>query len=178
MRPAAALDRLVANGRLSGYTVEADTSYLYAKRPTLTYRMYARHSASEHNLDAFWSAMSTIGAELRASRLVGIVAGPCGLVRTDQICIGAAFADARILERAVALVQDRFTCGPAAVPGSWRFPDLRVSGAAPEGTIAVWAHRWDAAVTLAASAVPPVPNATCTRVRVLASWAGLLSPTW
>jgi len=39
LRPCDALDRLVAGGRISGYTVEADTSYLDADRPTLTYRM-------------------------------------------------------------------------------------------------------------------------------------------
>src|SRR5207245_10205963 len=102
-----------------------------------------------------------IGAELRASRLVGTMAAPGGLARTDQICIRAAFDDDRTLGRAVELVEHRFTCGPAAVPGSWRFPDVRVSGCAPPGTIAVWAHRWGAAVALADSAPGPAPGGPC-----------------
>ena len=70
------LDRLVADGGLSGYTVETDTSYLYAERPTLTYRMYAGDDASGRNLDAFCMAMTGIDAELCASRLVGTVTWP------------------------------------------------------------------------------------------------------
>ncbi|HYW24279.1 MAG TPA: hypothetical protein VE953_08935 [Terriglobales bacterium] len=89
MRPCDALDRLVAGGRISGYTVEADTSYLDADRPTLTYRMYAGHSTSRHNLDRFCSSMAGLGAELRASRLLGTTAGAGGLLRTQQICVHA-----------------------------------------------------------------------------------------
>lgn len=175
--PSAELDRLVASGRLSGYTVEADTSYLHTVRPTLTYRMYAGHSASLRNLDEFCAAMRRIGAELQASRLTGTTAGPGGLARTDQICVRAAFEDDRSLGRAVALVEDRFTCRPGGVPGSWRFPDVRISGGEPPSTIAVWAHRWGPAVALALSPIPPAPDGTSVSVRVLARWADLLKDT-
>lgn len=175
MRPSAVLDRLVADGRLSGYTVEEDTSYLEAERPTLTYRMYAGHSTSRRNLDEFCLVMARIGAELRTSRLVGTTAAPGGLARTDQICVTAAFDDDQMLRLAVALVEDRFTCGPGAVAGSWRFPDVRISSAAPPGTIAVWAHRWAAAVALALSPIPPAAASSCVGVRVLACWTDLLT---
>lgn len=175
MRPSAVLDRLVADGRLSGYTVEEDTSYLEAERPTLTYRMYDGHSTSRRNLDEFCLVMAHIGADLRTSRLVGTMAAPGGLVRTDQICVTAAFDDDQMLGLAVGLVEDRFTCGPGAVAGSWRFPDVRISRAAPPGTIAVWAHRWTAAVALALSSTPPAPASRCVGVRVLACWTDLLT---
>jgi hypothetical protein len=105
LRPSDALDRLVAGGRISGYTVEADTSYLDADRPTLTYRMYAGHSTSRHNLDQFCSSMAGLGADLSASRLLGTTAGAGGLLRTQQICVRAVFADEHALGRAAALVR-------------------------------------------------------------------------
>lgn len=175
MRSSAVLDRLVADGRLSGYTVEEDTSYLEAERPTLTYRMYAGHSTSSRNLDEFCLATTRIGAELRTSRLVGTTAAPIGLVRTDQVCVTAAFDNDRMLGLAVALVENRFTCSPGAVAGSWRFPDVRISGSAPPATIAVWAQRWAAAVALAPSSVPPAPEGRYVGVRVLACWTDLLT---
>ena len=173
----AELDRLVARGRLTGYTVEVDTSYLHAVSPTLTYRMYAGHTGSARNLDLFCTAMHGLGAELRASRVTGTTAVAGGLVRTDQICVRAAFEDDQMLWRAVVLVEERFTCRPGAVPASWRFPDVRICGGAPPGTIAVWAHRWGPAVALAVSPVPPAPDGTCVSVRVLARWADLLTAT-
>jgi hypothetical protein len=176
LRPSTLLDRLVADGRLSGYTVEADTSYLDAERPTLTYRMYAGHSTSRHNLDEFCLAMIRVGAELRTSRLVGTIAADGGLVRTDQVCVTAAFDDDRMLGLAVSQVVDRFVCGPGAVAGSWRFPDVRVSGAAPPGTIAVWAHRWAGTVALSLSRIPPAPGGSSVGVRVLPCWSDLLTP--
>jgi hypothetical protein len=175
LRPSDALDRLVAAGRISGYTIEADTSYLDADRPTLTYRMYAGHSTSQHNLDQFSSTMAGLGAELRASRLLGTTASADGLLRTRQICVCAVFADDRALGRATALVKDRFTCGPEAVPGSWRFPDVRITGGEAIGTIPVWAHRWGAAVTLSLSPMSPAPGGVCAGVRVLARWTDLLT---
>ena len=166
---------LVAGGCISGYTVEADTSYLAADRPTLTYRMYAGHSTSRHNLDQFCSTMAGLGAELRASRLLGTTAGAGGLLRTRQVCVCAVFGDDRALGRAAAVVKDRFTCGPDAVPGSWRFPDVRITGGEATGTIPVWAHRWGAAVTLSFSPMSPVPGGLRACVRVLACWTGLLT---
>ena len=152
--PSAELDRLVADRRLTGYTVEVDTSYLQATRPTLTYRMYAGCAVSVRNLDVFCAAMNGIGAELQASRLTGTTAVPDGLVRTDQVCVRAGFEDDRTLGRAVALVENRFTQRPGAVPGSWWFPDVRISAGTPRGTIAVWAHRWGHAVALALTPMP------------------------
>jgi hypothetical protein len=173
--PSAELDRLVARRRLTGYTVEVDTSYLHAVSPTLTCRMYAGHTGSARNLDLFCTATRGIGAELRASRAMGTTAVAGRLVRTDQICVRAAFEDDQMLRRAVVLVEERFTCRPGAVPGSWRFPDVRIRGGAPPGTIAVWAHQWGPTVALAASPVPPVPDGTRASVRVLARWADLLT---
>jgi hypothetical protein len=175
LRPSDALDRLVARGRISGYTVEADTSYLDADRPTLTYRMYAGHSTSQHNLDQFCSTMTCLGAELRASRLLGTTSGAGGLQRTQQVCVFAVFADDCALGRATALVKNRFTCGPDAVPGSWRFPDVRITGGEATGTIPVWAHRWGAVVTLSFSSMSPVPGGVRAGVRVLACWTDLLT---
>ena len=175
MRPSDALDRLVACGRIPGYTLEADTSYLDADRPTLTYRMYAGHTTSRHNLDQFCSLMADLGAELRASRLLGTTAGAGGLLRTQQVCVCAVFADEHMLGRATALVKDRFTCGPEAVPGSWRFPDVRITGGGSTDTIPVWAHRWGAAVTLSLSPTSPARGGVCAGVRVLACWTDLLT---
>ena len=176
MTVAAVLDRLVAGGQLSGYTIEADPSYLAARRPTLTYRMYVRSARSRRNLAEFRRAMAGLGAELRTWPLVGTVAAPGGLVRTDQVCVSATFADDASLRRGVSLVERRFTRGgEEAAPGSWRFPDVRVSGGAPPGTIAAWAHRWGPAVALTLSPDPPTPGAVVAGVRVLERWAELLA---
>jgi hypothetical protein len=129
---------------------------------------------SRHNLNEFCRTMIRVDAELRTSRLVGTIAAPGGLVRTDQICVTAAFDDDRVLGLAVSQVEDRFICRPGAVAGSWRFPDVRVSGAAPPGTIAVWAHRWAGAVALSLSRIPPAPGGNSVAVRVLACWSDLL----
>jgi hypothetical protein len=164
------------DGRLSGYTIEADTSYLWTTLPTLTYRMYARDRVSGRNLDEFCRAMSGLGAELRAWRLLGTVARPGGLVRTEQVCVSAGFAGDLTLGRATALVRDRFTRGgPDAVPGSWRFPDVRVTGGAAPGTMRVWAHRWGAAVALTLSPNPPAPDGVRAPIRVLACWSHFLT---
>jgi len=85
------------------------------------------------------------------------------------------FADEHALGCATALVKDRFTCGPEAVPGSWRFPDVRITGGEATDTIAIWAHRWGAAVTLSLSPISPARGGVRAGVRVLACWSDLLT---
>lgn len=171
------LDRLVGEGRLSGHTVEADTSYLDSARPTLTYRMYAGGATSERNLGTFCAAMEAIGARLRVTRLVGTVAGRHGVVRTDQRCAFAAFTSEGQLERAMELVERRFTLGGEhEVAGSWRFPDIRIGGSTPPGTITAWAHRRGPAVALSLSPDPLLTGAAVTTVRVMERWRDVLTP--
>ena len=172
------LDRLVSAGMLSGYTLEDDSSYLDARRPTLTYRMYSEGAKSHRNLGEFVAALADLGAQLRLSPVTGTVAGAC-LRRSRQLCVTGTFRWDWQVEEAVALVERRFTAGAgAAVPGSWRYPDVRITAVAPAGTIAAWAHRWVEAgvVVLALSPAAPAPGGTVSRVRVLERWLDLLAP--
>jgi hypothetical protein len=174
------LDRLVAAGRLSGYTLEDDSSYLDERRPTLTYRMYSEGAESLRNLGEFVAALADLGVQPRLSRVTGTVAGAAGgLRRTRQLCVTGTFRRDREVEEALALIQRRFTAGArAAVPGSWRYPDVRVTGSARAGTIGAWAHRWleAGAVVLSLSPAGPAPGGTVSRVRVLERWLDLLAP--
>ena len=132
----AALDRLVRSGRVTGYTVEEDSSYLGAHVPTLTYRMYMDGPTSHLNLGAFASAMGELATTMKLSRVHGTVARGGALVRSRQLCLTAEFAGAREIGAAMAVVHARFVAAPTAAPGSWRFPDVRVTGALPTATAA------------------------------------------
>ena len=172
------LDDLVATGRLTGYTVEEDTGYLEARVPTLTYRMYAGGATSNRNLDAFAVEVADLGAALRLSRVRGNVAHAGLIQRSNQICVTAEFASERALEQAVAVICNRFVAAPAAAPGSWRYPDVRVAGAESIATCEVFAHRWPTggarAVALTLEPEPPAAGARTVQVRVLTSWVAFL----
>jgi hypothetical protein len=172
------LDQAVARGRVTGYTIEEDTGYLDARLPTLTYRMYADGPESHRNLGEFAAAMAGLDARMRLSRVHGTVAEAGVLRRSRQLCLTAEFDGDRELGRAVELVERRFTYAPAAAPGSWRFPDVRIAGGAPSDTAAVYAHRWQGgkacAVVLTLDAEAPAAGGVTSRVRVLQSWVGFL----
>ena len=172
------LDRAVATGRVTGYTIEEDADYLNARLPTLTYRMYAEGPESHLNLGEFAATIAGLDARMRLSRVDGTVAEAGVLRRSRQLCLTAEFDRERELERALHLVGGRFTYAPAAAPGSWRFPDVRVAGAAPTDTAAVYAHHWQIgkvnAVVLTLDADAPAGGAVTSRVRVLQSWVGFL----
>lgn len=172
------LDRLVASGRLTGYTVEEDTSYLCARLPTLTYRMYTEGPESHLNFGAFAAAMAGLGAAMRLWRLQGVVAEEGLIRRSPQLCVAAEFVDESGLADALHIINRRFVAAPAAAPGSWRYPDVRVSGAEPLSTAAVYAHQWQigrsGVVVLTLDPQPPADGARTDRVRVLPRWVGLL----
>ena len=172
----AQLDALVANGRVTGYTIEEDTRYLEARVPTLTYRMYVGDAESHLNLGAFAAAMSELGPIMRLSRVRGNL-GDAGLIRrSKQLCLTAEFENDRALDDALRVVYGRFIAAPAAAPGSWRYPDVRISGAAPVETSGVFAHHWknDHAVVLTLEPDPPANGASTHPVRVLRSWVSFL----
>ena len=173
------LDRAVVTGRVTGYTLEEDAGYLNARLPTLTYRMYADGPESHLNLGEFAATIAGLDARMRLSRVDGTVAEAGALRRSRQLCLTAEFDRERELERALELVQGRFTYAPTAAPGSWRLPDVRVAGAAPTDTAAVYAHRWQNgkinAVVLTLDAEAPAGGAVTSRIHILRSWVGFLS---
>ncbi len=174
------LDQLVAAGGATGYTVEEDATYLAARRPTLTYRMYSDRAASHRNLGEFAAAMADLGASMRLSRVEGVMPrlGSLG-GRTSQLCLTAEFTSQVAVRAAAAVVQRRFTASCAAAPGSWRLPDVRISGAQPPGTVTAYAHQWPAgtatAVLLTLDPVAPLAGARTSRVRILRSWLEFLT---
>jgi hypothetical protein len=174
----ARLDALVAARAVTGYTIEEDTAYLAARRPTLTYRMYADGPESHRNLGEFAGAMSLLATTMRLSRLAGVVADAGGLRRSRQLCLTAELASGRRLDAALRLVERRFTAAPAAAPGSWRYPDVRVSGGQPSAAAPAYAHRYDGGrfgvVVLTLLPEPPLTGADTYGVGVHASWRGLL----
>jgi hypothetical protein len=172
------LDDLVISGRITGYTVEEDTQYLRSERPTLTYRMYTTGAKSHLNLGAFAAAMADLGSSIRLSRLDGVVGNAGHIIRSRQICLTAEFAWKESLLRALRVVRHRFTAAPAAAPGSWRYPDVRVTGVATSSTATAYAHQWPhgpaSVVALTLDPAPPVKGAGSYPVQVLRSWLGLL----
>jgi hypothetical protein len=172
------LDHLVVSGRVTGYTVEQDTGYIGARVPTLTYRMYMDGPESHLNLGAFAAAMADLGTTMRLSRVQGAVAYQGAIWRSRQLCLTVEFAGERALGEALDIVHDRFVAAPDAAPGSWRFPDVRVTGTRPRSTASAFAHHWpygrDGAVVLSLDEDPPVRGASTTPVHVLMSWVGYL----
>ena len=176
----AELDALVMAGRITGYTLEDDSAYLRARVPTLTYRMYADGPESHRNLGEFSAAMAYLdAADLRLSRVHGAVRWQGAIWRTRQLCLTAAFETDADLERALETARRRFVAAPRAAPGSWRYPDLRVTGASAPGTAAVHGHHWPVgernAVVLTVEPEPPAPGATSHRLAVLPSWLAFLA---
>ena len=172
------LDDLVVSGRISGYTIEEDISYLTSARPTLTYRMYTRGADSHLNLGAFAAAMADLASTMRLSRVEGVLGIGGRVGRSAQLCLTAEFATSEFLVRALDVVRDQFTAAAAAIPGSWRFPDVRVIGATSPSTASVYAHEWPhggaTVVLLALTPVPPLVGARTHTVEVLHSWLSLL----
>jgi hypothetical protein len=172
------LDDLVTSGRVTGYTVEEDTSYLGAQVPTLTYRMYMDGPESHLNMGAFAAAMAELATTMRLSRVQGAVAHEGSIWRSRQLCLTSEFAGQDALDAAVDIVHDRFIAAPAAAPGSWRYPDVRVSGAEPSCTAGVFAHQWPgdcaSAVVLTLEPEPPADGGRTHRVHVLQHWLSYL----
>lgn len=175
----AQLDGLVRSGRVTGYTVEEDSTYLGAHVPTLTYRMYMDGPTSHLNLGAFASAMGDLAMTMKLSRVHGTVARGGALVRSRQLCLTAEFAGEREIGAAMAVVHARFVAAPAAAPGSWHFPDVRVTGAVPAATAVAFAHHWGngraTTVVLTLEPEAPIEGATTQAVQVLPSWVDYLS---
>jgi len=175
----AQLDGLVSSGRITGYTVEEDSSYLCAHVPTLTYRMYMDGPTSHLNLGAFASAMGELAMTMKLSRVHGTVARGGALMRSRQLCLTAEFAGEREIGAAMAVVHSRFVAAPTAAPGSWRFPDVRVTGALPRGTAEAFAHHWGSGrattVVLTLDPQSPMKGARTDPVQVLPSWVDYLS---
>ena len=172
------LDHLVVSGRATGYTVEEDTGYIGAGVPTLTYRMYMDGPESHLNLGAFAAAMADLGTTMRLSRVQGAVAHQGAIWRSRQLCLTVAFAGEAALGDALDIVHDRFVAAPEAAPGSWRFPDVRVTGAEPRSTAPAFAHPWQngraGAVVLSLEQEAPACGARTTPVHVLRSWVSYL----
>jgi len=172
------LDHLVTSGQVTGYTVEEDTGYLGARVPTLTYRMYMDGPESHLNLGAIAAAMAELATAMRLSRVQGTVAYEGLIRRSRQLCLTSEFAHERALLAALRIVNERFIAAPAAAPGSWRYPDVRVSGAEPAGTAGVFAHRWlgnrASAVLLTLEREPPAEGARTHCVQVLQHWLAYL----
>jgi len=175
----AALDGLVRSGRVTGYTVEEDSSYLGAHVPTLTYRMYMDGPTSHLNLGAFACAMGELAMTMKLSRVHGTVAREGALVRSRQLCLTAEFAGEREIGAAMAVVHARFVAAPKAAPGSWRFPDVRVTGSLPAATAPAFAHHWRngraTAVVLTLDSESPIVGAAIDPVQVLPSWVDYLN---
>ena len=173
------LDQLVVSGRVTGYTVEEDTGYIGALVPTLTYRMYMDGPESHLNLGAFAAAMADLGTTMRLSRVQGTVAYQGAIWRSRQLCLTVEFAGAGALGEALDIVHERFVAAPEAAPGSWRFPDIRVTGAKPLSTAAAFAHHWprgrSGAVVLTLDEDAPASGARTAQVHVLRSWVSYLN---
>lgn len=172
------LDDLVSSGHITGYTIEEDSSYLRARVPTLTYRMYMDGPTSHLNLGAFASAMGELATTMKLSRVHGTVARGGVLARSRQLCLTAEFRGDNEIGAAMTVVHNRFVAAPKAAPGSWRFPDVRVSGALPAATARAYAHHWRAghatAVVLTLDPRSPTGGAKTRPVRVLPSWVDYL----
>jgi hypothetical protein len=172
------LDHLVVSGRVTGYTVEEDTGYIGARVPTLTYRMYMDGPESHLNLGAFAAAMADLGTTMRLTRVQGAVAYRGAIWRSRQLCLTVEFAGEGAVGDALDIVYDRFVAAPEAAPGSWRFPDVRVTGAEPRSTAAAFAHHWpfgrDGAVVLSLDENAPARGARTAPVHVLRSWVRYL----
>ncbi|MFI5168631.1 MAG: hypothetical protein ACHQQS_18655 [Thermoanaerobaculales bacterium] len=172
------LDRLVLAGRVTGYTVEEDTGYIGARVPTLTYRMYMDGPESHLNLGAFAAAMADLGTTMRLSRVQGAVAYYGTIWRSRQLCLTVEFGGEGALGDALDIVHDRFVAAPEAAPGSWRFPDVRVTGAEPRSTAAAFAHYWQqghaSVVVLSLNEDAPARGAVTAPVHVLRSWVSYL----
>lgn len=179
----AALDRLLLQRRITGYTVEADVSYITARIPTLTYRVYDDRPGL-HHLNRFLSDMRPLQAEVSVCPGTGnlhdeAVAG--SIRRTPQLTASVRFGGRKALESAIRLVRTRYHgLQPGAVRGSWLRPDVRVTGCRTvTGMVAVTAHcfglQGPGAVTMTLEGQPPIPGLPQMPVWVLEDWLPFLA---
>jgi hypothetical protein len=179
----ASLDRLVAQGVITGYTVEPPPLYLVSRLPALTYHCYANDPVSENNLQRLSADLQAFRPELTLRPLQGNVRRADGSIsRSDQLRMTARFETGTALEAALDLIGRRYLAGSGAwLPGSWQYPDVRVTGInwQPPGTTAATAHRLslgrDSAVVLSLSHRPPLRRMRSYQVFLLERWHGYLS---
>lgn len=181
MQPDGVLDRLVLDGAITGYTLEADGRYLGSGGPALTYAMYAGDPISRRNLGKLAAALTALGADVRVRGLVGTVRVAGRLHRSQQLGVLARFRRWKDLERAGRLVAERFTAGePGCTPGSWHLPDARFCGPhQPPGTVAAFAHLRTrgtaAAVVLTLREEPPLVGMATRKVALHPAWGPYLA---
>ncbi|MDQ6747160.1 MAG: hypothetical protein M3010_03515 [Candidatus Dormibacteraeota bacterium] len=190
------LDRLVRLGRITGWGFERSISYLGARHPTLSYRMYRGGNEEDVNLGAFVREIAPSGARIEVSEAEGSIgtvhgwsppaaAGASardGVWRSQQVVLTISFASEAQLCRAVEVVVDRFTRDGAARhhPGSWWVPDARVSGTphCPPGMVPAHAFSRPTgeghAVVLSPGGRAPFPHASGHPVFLPARFGALL----
>lgn len=169
------LERLVAAGAITGYTVESEPRYLTAGVPVLTYSMYRDCPVSMRNLRLLAAELAAAGAHIQLVRRRGRWRWNGLLRRTRETTAVAWFPSERKLRRGVSMVRARYMAGARdSVAGSWELPDLRVCGAHSPDTIAVSAHLLPiggiAAVVLDVAVEPPVAGMLTAVVSVLPLW--------
>jgi hypothetical protein len=177
---APAFDRLLREGAITGYTIEQDAGYLRPSAPTLTYRMY-RHGAGAANAGRLGIDMLGLGAEVRWMRAAGNLQDGSRIQRSAQVTVIASFPSQDALDDALLLVRTRYHAGGTdPVPGSWRWPDVRVTGCRPPMGMAAVVAQWGAtsegtAVALTLAGRRLLPHLDVAPVLVLDEWLDLLT---
>lgn len=174
------LDRLVEVGLISGYTREESVGYLSASRPTLTYSMYLDDAPSLANRRRFSGEMAALGGQVRETRQVGQLGTHRGVQRTRQVRVIVEFEEEAALTEALGIIRDRYLAGSRGeVPGSWVYPDVRITGTATRrtGTINAHAHVTsqgdESFVVLSSDSCPPLPGMSVTSLHLLDCWESL-----
>lgn len=177
---APAFDRLLRDGTISGYTIEQDAGYLHPVAPTLTYRMY-QDGAGAANAGSFGIDMLALGADVRWMLAAGNLQDGALIRRSAQVTVIASFPSGEALERALLLVRTRYHAGGVdPVPGSWRWPDVRVTGCrAPAGMAPAVAQSGQTGEGTAVALTLPgqrlLPGLDLAPVLVLDEWVELLT---
>jgi hypothetical protein len=178
------LDRLVACGAITGYTREGAVDYLIAKRPTLTYSMYAGGRASRANRARFIADMTRLRGRVNIVSQVGHLAVAGGRIqRTNQVRMVVEFDHDEDFEKAIRLIQREYVAGHGreAARGSWLYPDVRVTGVRGPiaGTFQATAHHaaaiGDRFVVLTPEPAPALPGMSTSPVLLLDCWRAILS---
>lgn len=175
------VERLVATGRITGYTVEPDPVYLRANVPALTYSMCCDDETGRRNLDLALAELRSAGARVDLVHRSGTWRWGPALRRTSETTAIGWFERADALHAALHAIRARYVAGSDhAVPGSWRVPDVRICGLVPAGTIAATAHELPlpgggAAVVISLEETPPLLDMLSRRVAVLPCWTGYLA---
>jgi hypothetical protein len=175
------VERLVAAGRITGYTVEPDPLYLRANVPALTYSMCCADERGRRNLDLALAELRAAGARVDLVHRCGTWRWGSALHRTSETTAIGWFECAGSLLAALHALRARYVAGSGdAVPGSWRVPDVRVCGLLPAGTVPATAHELRlpggaAAVVISLEETPPLPAMHSRPVAVLPCWTGYLA---